>query len=179
MQLEKLKSKKMNFDLAKHGLNLKKGFKTNLVSFWRTKNGNEGRRRGEEECSRSIRSLLSSSVKCSMELLASKASWRTWSNVVTLTSRSPLTACNSSLANRSSSSASMLQVKPVLHKLLNRVPYLSSEAGPLRGQGGNLSLISLHRPNGALIKVGPPCQALHVSSHLPKNKKESINNLKQ
>ena len=52
MQLEKLKSKKMSFDLAKHGLNLKKGFKTNLVSFWRTKkkkNGNEDRRRGEEE----------------------------------------------------------------------------------------------------------------------------------
>ena len=50
MQLEKLKSKKMSFDLAKHGLNLKKGFKTNLVSFWRTKkNGNEERRRGEEE----------------------------------------------------------------------------------------------------------------------------------
>ena len=28
MQLEKLKSKKMGFDLAKHGLNLKMGFKT-------------------------------------------------------------------------------------------------------------------------------------------------------
>ena len=39
----------MSFDLAKHGLNLKKGFKTNLVSFWRTKNGNEERRRGEGE----------------------------------------------------------------------------------------------------------------------------------
>ena len=49
MQLEKLKSKKMSFDLAKHGLNLKKGFKTNLVSFWRTKKGNEERRRGEGE----------------------------------------------------------------------------------------------------------------------------------
>ena len=35
--------------LAKHGLNLKKGFKTNLVSFWRTKNGNEERRKGEGE----------------------------------------------------------------------------------------------------------------------------------
>ena len=34
---------------AKHGLNLKMGFKTNLVSFWRTKNGNEERRRGEGE----------------------------------------------------------------------------------------------------------------------------------
>ena len=49
MQLEKLKSKKMSFDLAKHGLNLKKGFKSNLVSFWRKKNGNEERRRGEGE----------------------------------------------------------------------------------------------------------------------------------
>ena len=28
MQLEKLKSKKMGFDLAKHDLNLKMGFKT-------------------------------------------------------------------------------------------------------------------------------------------------------
>ena len=39
----------MGFDLAKHGLNLKMGFKTNLVSFWRIKNGNEERRRGEGE----------------------------------------------------------------------------------------------------------------------------------
>ena len=39
----------MSFDLAKHGLNLKKRFKTNLSHFWRTKNGNEERRRGEEE----------------------------------------------------------------------------------------------------------------------------------
>ena len=39
----------MGFDLAKHGLNLKMGFKTNLVSFWRTKNVNEERRRGEGE----------------------------------------------------------------------------------------------------------------------------------
>ena len=30
MQLEKLKSKKMGFDLAKHGLNLKMGFKTKI-----------------------------------------------------------------------------------------------------------------------------------------------------
>ena len=34
---------------AKHGLNLKMGFKTNLFSFWRTKNVNEERRRGEGE----------------------------------------------------------------------------------------------------------------------------------
>ena len=37
----------MSFDLAKHGLNLKKGFKTNLVSFWRTKK--TGMKRGERE----------------------------------------------------------------------------------------------------------------------------------
>ena len=40
----------MSFDLAKHGLNFKKGFKTNLVSFLENqKNGNEGEEEEEEE----------------------------------------------------------------------------------------------------------------------------------
>ena len=37
----------MSFDLAKHGLNLKKGFKTNLVSF--LENKKTGMKRGEGE----------------------------------------------------------------------------------------------------------------------------------
>ena len=45
---------------AKHCLNLKMGFKTNLVSFWRTKNGNEEkkkRREEEEEKERKIKKV--------------------------------------------------------------------------------------------------------------------------
>ena len=41
--------------LAKHGLNLKKGFKTNLVSFWTTKK-KTGMKRGEGEKEKSKQS---------------------------------------------------------------------------------------------------------------------------
>ena len=68
---------------------------------------------------------------------------------------------------------SMLQVRPVLHELLSKVPYLGLKASPLGGQGSNLSLVSIHHPGGALSKAGPPCQAFRVSNHLPKNKKSA------
>ena len=141
--------------------------------------------------SRSTRSLPSSSIKCSTKLPASNASWRTQSNVVTLTRRSPLTAYNSSLANYSLSSATLksfwaffslsyaraLTVEACFRSDLCFTSSLvgsltlSSKAGLLGGQGGNLSFIRLSHPGGALVKAGPPSQALHVSSHLPKNNK--------
>ena len=74
---------------------------------------------------------------------------------------------------------SMLQVGPMLYKLLGQALYLSSEASLLEGQGGNLSLIRLRRPDRALDKANPPCQALHVSNHQPKKNKRLANNLKQ
>ena len=61
MQLEKLKSKKMGFDLAKHGLNLKMGFKTKFGLIFgeakkrrreekgRRRRGGKGRGREEED----------------------------------------------------------------------------------------------------------------------------------
>ena len=63
----------------------------------------------------------------------------------------------------------------MLYKLLSQVPYLGSKAGPLGGQGSNLSLVRFRRLSGALGKAGPPCQTFHISSHLLKNKKESVN----
>ena len=47
MQLEKLKSK-MGFDLAKHGLNLKMGFKTKFGLILENQTVERERRRGKE-----------------------------------------------------------------------------------------------------------------------------------
>ena len=48
MQLEKVKSKKWVFDLAKHGLNLKMGFKSNWFLIFERPNRRERERRGKE-----------------------------------------------------------------------------------------------------------------------------------
>ena len=49
MEGSNCKNEKNGFDLAKHGLNLKIGFKTKFGLILGTKNVNEERRRGEEE----------------------------------------------------------------------------------------------------------------------------------
>ena len=65
----------------------------------------------------------------------------------------------------------------MFHNILGQALYLSLQLSLLEGQGGDFSFVCFRCLSKALGRTGPPRQALYISSRLPRNKMELVDNI--